>query len=107
MAKGWIVLGFAAGYVAGSAAGRKQYERIKSAATELWNRPEVQRTVKKADSFVAQKAPAAHDVGAALADSVGDTPAAPGAPTAGSTPGGGTGPFTTGGTGTTIPGSTS
>ena len=74
MAKGWIVLGFAAGYVAGSAAGRKQYERIKSAATELWNRPEVQRTVKKADS---------------------------------STPGGGTGPFTTGGTGTTIPGSTS
>jgi hypothetical protein len=81
MAKGWIALGFAAGYVVGTAAGRKQFDRIKSVATDLWNRPEVQKTVKKADGFVAAKAPAAHDVGAALVDSVNDSsPDIPGAP---------------------------
>lgn len=71
MAKGWIVLGFAAGFVVGSAAGRKQYERIKSAATDLWERPEVQKTVRRVDTFVEDKAPAVHDVGAAVAESVG------------------------------------
>jgi len=70
MAKGWIVLGFAAGYIVGSAAGRKQYERIKSTVVDLWERPEVQDTVKKVDGFVGDKAPAAHDMGAALVDSV-------------------------------------
>lgn len=70
MAKGWIVLGFAAGYLVGSAAGRKQFERIKSAATDLWERPEVQDTVKKVDDFVAEKAPAVHDLGEAAVDSV-------------------------------------
>jgi len=70
MAKGWIVLGFAAGYLVGSKAGRKQFDRIKSAATDLWERPEVQNTVKKVDDFVAEKAPAVHDLGAAAVDSV-------------------------------------
>jgi hypothetical protein len=85
MAKGWIVLGFAAGYLAGSAAGRKQFERIKSTAQGVWERPEVQRTVKKVDEFVGDKAPAVHDVGAAVVDSVGDNASAsddnPGSPT--------------------------
>jgi len=70
MAKGWIVLGFAAGYLVGTAAGRKQFERIKSAAADLWERPEVQNTVKKVDDFVEEKAPAVHDLGVAAADSV-------------------------------------
>ena len=70
MPKGWIVLGFAAGYLVGSKAGRKQFDRIKSAATDLWERPEVQNTVKKVDDFVAEKAPAVHDLGAAAVDSV-------------------------------------
>jgi len=73
MAKGWIVLGFAAGYIVGSAAGRKQYERIKSTVVDLWERPEVQETVKKVDGFVGDKAPVAHDMGAALVDSVTET----------------------------------
>jgi hypothetical protein len=68
----WIAVGFAAGYVVGSAAGRKQYERIKATAMDLWERPEVQRTVKKVDTFVGDKAPVAHDLGAALVESVGD-----------------------------------
>jgi hypothetical protein len=73
MAKGWIMLGFAAGYVVGSAAGRKQFERIKSMVNDLWERPEVQKTVKKVDEFVEEKAPIAHNLGAAAADSVSAT----------------------------------
>jgi hypothetical protein len=73
MAKGWIMLGFAAGYVVGSAAGRNQFERIKSMVNELWERPEVQKTVKKVDDFVGDKAPVAHDLGAAAAESVSAT----------------------------------
>jgi len=73
MAKGWIVLGFAAGYIVGSKAGRKQFDKIKAAATDLWERPEVQNTVKKVDDFVAEKAPAVHDLGEAAVDSVNAT----------------------------------
>ena len=73
MAKGWIALGFVAGYVVGSAAGRKQFERIKSAANDLWERPEVQKTVRKVDEFVEDKAPVVHDLGAAAVDSVNAT----------------------------------
>ena len=73
MAKGWILLGFAAGYVVGSAAGRKQYEKIKTTVNDLWERPVVQNTVKKVDDFVGDKAPVAHDLGAAVVDSVNDT----------------------------------
>ncbi len=67
------MLGFAAGYVVGSAAGRKQFERIKSMVNDLWERPEVQKTVKKVDEFVEDKAPVAHDLTAAAADSVNAT----------------------------------
>jgi hypothetical protein len=76
MAKGWLIIGFAAGFVAGSAAGRKQFEKIKSTAADVWERPEVQRVVEKVDGFVADKAPAVHDVGAAVAGSVSNAPAA-------------------------------
>ena len=82
MAKGWLILGFAAGYVVGSAAGRKQFERIKSTVNDLWERPEVQKTVKKVDEFVEDKAPVAHDLPAAAADSVSATsPKTPNEPT--------------------------
>ena len=73
MAKGWIVIGFAVGYVVGAAAGRKQYERIKTMVTDMWESPEVQKTVKKVDDFVEDKAPVAHDLAAAAVDSVSDT----------------------------------
>jgi hypothetical protein len=69
----WIAVGFAAGYVLGSAAGRAQYERIRSTAKDLWERPEVQRTVQKVDGFVGDKAPVAHDLGAALVESINDS----------------------------------
>ena len=74
MARGWLIIGFAAGFVAGSAAGRKQFEKIKSTAADVWERPEVQRVVDKVDGFVADKAPAVHDLGGAVAGSVSKTP---------------------------------
>ena len=67
------MLGFAAGYLVGTKAGRKQFDKIKAAATDLWERPEVQNTVKKVDDFVADKAPAVHDLGEAAVDSVNAT----------------------------------
>jgi hypothetical protein len=73
MSKFWLVVGFAAGYVAGSAAGRKQYERIRHTVQDLWERPEVQRTVKRVDDFVEEKAPTVHDLGEAAVDSVKST----------------------------------
>jgi len=86
MAKGWLVLGFAAGYLVGTKAGRKQFDKIKAAATDLWERPEVQNTVKKVDDFVGEKAPVVHDLGAAAVDSVNSTsPSASSSPAASST----------------------
>lgn len=62
MSKFTLLLGLAAGYVIGTAQGRGQFEKMKNSAQDLWQRPQVQDTVKKVDDFVAQKAPGLHDM---------------------------------------------
>ena len=62
MSKISLLIGFAVGYVVGTAQGRAQFERITSAAQDLWERPDVKRTVKKVDDFVADKVPGLRDV---------------------------------------------
>lgn len=52
-----FVAGLAAGYVVGARAGRQSYEKIKNRADQVWNDPKVQRSVTKAEDFVAEKAP--------------------------------------------------
>ncbi|MEF2978267.1 hypothetical protein [Subtercola sp. YIM 133946] len=52
-----VIAGFGAGYLAGSAAGRKRYEQIKAKASAVVNDPKVQKTVKDAGAFIAEKAP--------------------------------------------------
>ena len=52
-----FVAGLAAGYVVGAPAGRQSYEKIKNRADQVWNDPNVQRGVTKAEDFVAEKAP--------------------------------------------------
>lgn len=52
-----LVIGLGVGYVAGSAAGRKRYEQIKTRAGQAWNQPQVQKAVHNAQDFVAEKAP--------------------------------------------------
>jgi hypothetical protein len=39
-----LALGFAAGYVLGSRAGRERYEQLVAAGRELWSNPTVQST---------------------------------------------------------------
>ncbi|WP_216363672.1 YtxH domain-containing protein [Subtercola boreus] len=62
-----FVIGLGVGYVAGSAAGRKRYEQIKSKADAAWNQPQVQKAVHNAEAFVADRAPIVQEK---LADAV-------------------------------------
>lgn len=64
-----FVAGLAAGYVLGARAGRQSYEKIKSRADRVWHDPSVQRSVTKAEDFVAEKAP---EVGKKVADAASD-----------------------------------
>ncbi|MGY2701923.1 MULTISPECIES: hypothetical protein [unclassified Nocardioides] len=56
--KSSLLVGFAAGYVLGSRAGRERYEQIKSGATRLAGNPTVQSAASKAQETVATQAPA-------------------------------------------------
>lgn len=46
MGKVTLVVGFAAGYVLGTRAGRQQYEQIVTTARSLMNNPKVQQTTE-------------------------------------------------------------
>ena len=63
MGKIYLLIGFAAGAIVGATVGRKKI-------TELWERPEVQDTWRKANRFVADKAPTLHGMGEAVADAL-------------------------------------
>lgn len=63
MGKAFLFVGLVAGAIIGATVGR---EKI----TELWQRPEVQDNLKKANRFVAEKAPTLHGMGAAVADAM-------------------------------------
>jgi hypothetical protein len=65
---GRLLIGIAIGFVIGSAAGRQRFEQLKKTATDVVNKPQVQNALKKADDFVAEKAPALHDAAAAAVD---------------------------------------
>lgn len=63
MGKAFLVVGLIAGAVIGATVGRKKI-------TELWERPEVQDSIKKANRFVADKAPTLHGFGEAVVDAI-------------------------------------
>jgi hypothetical protein len=52
-----FLAGLGVGYVLGTRAGRERYEQIKSAASNLWNAPAVQKQVDNVQDFVKDKAP--------------------------------------------------
>lgn len=52
-----LLVGFGAGYVLGSRAGRDRYEQIKRGWLSFWNSPGVQSQVQSAQDFVTDKAP--------------------------------------------------
>lgn len=63
MGKMLLIVGFAVGAVVGATVARKKI-------TELIERPEVRETWRKANRFVAEKAPTLHGVGEAVADAL-------------------------------------
>lgn len=55
--KFFLILGFGAGYVLGSRAGRQRYEQIKRCASKIWNSKQVQGALGQAEDFAKEKAP--------------------------------------------------
>ena len=52
MGRFWFIVGLAVGYIFGTRAGRKRYEQIKSAATNIWESEPVQWAAQQAqDTF--------------------------------------------------------
>lgn len=50
-----FITGGLVGYVLGARAGRKRYDQIAAAASDLWNRPPVQRRVNEAKDFALER----------------------------------------------------
>jgi hypothetical protein len=50
-----FITGGLVGYVLGARAGRKRYDQIASAATDLWNRPPVQKRVNEVKDFALER----------------------------------------------------
>lgn len=61
-----FVTGFGAGFVVGSASGRKSYEALKQNALKTWQDPKVQEKVSEGTDWVKSEVPV---VGGKLADS--------------------------------------
>ena len=56
-----LLIGFAIGYVAGSAAGRERYEQIRSLSLRVKDNPKVQATAATAADRVREAAPVVKD----------------------------------------------
>jgi hypothetical protein len=56
-----FVLGVAAGYVAGTRVGRQGYENLKKQASQLWQSPQVQKSVSTAGELARDKIPVVGD----------------------------------------------
>ncbi|GAA1166101.1 hypothetical protein [Nocardioides aquiterrae] len=54
--KSSLLVGFAAGYVLGSRAGRERYEQIKAGATKVAQNPKVQAAADRAQDAVSEQA---------------------------------------------------
>ena len=70
MGKLAIVVGFAAGALFGATVGRKKVNELAQSAKRAMDRPAVRDGWRKANRFVAEKAPTLHGVSGAIVDSV-------------------------------------
>lgn len=61
-----IAIGVAATVILGKSRLTAAHEKVK----DVWEGPQVQRVLSKADSFVADKAPTLHGVGEAVVDAM-------------------------------------
>ena len=56
-----LIIGFAIGYVAGSAAGRERYEQIRSLSLKVRDNPQVQAAAAQAADAAKEAAPVVKD----------------------------------------------
>lgn len=52
-----LAFGVAVGYVLGTRAGREQYDKMKAAATKLWEDPRVAKARRDVEEYARQQAP--------------------------------------------------
>lgn len=62
-----LLVGGAIGYVIGARQGRAAYDRLAAQAQRIWENPDLQRTVTKAQTFAKEKVPV---VGEMVSDAI-------------------------------------
>ena len=70
MSKMALVAGFAAGALFGATVGRKKVTELTQSAKRTMDRPKMRERWRRANRFVAEKAPTLHGVSGAIVDSV-------------------------------------
>jgi hypothetical protein len=65
-----LLAGVAIGVVAAVVLGKDKLNDIRAKAVDVWEGPQVQQTLSKADRFVKTKAPTLHGVGEAVVDAM-------------------------------------
>jgi len=70
MSRTALLAGVAIGVIAAVVLGKDKLNDIRAKAMDVWEGPQVQGAVSKADRFIAEKAPTLHGVGEAVADSL-------------------------------------
>jgi len=63
-----LLAGIAIGAVGAVVLGKDRVNDIRDKVKDVWQGPQVQGTLRKADRFVADKAPTLHDLGEAVVD---------------------------------------
>lgn len=72
-----LLVGIAIGAVGAVVLGKERVNDLRDKAKDVWQGPQVQGTLRKADQFVADKAPTLHDLGEAVVDAATGKPAEP------------------------------
>ncbi len=70
MSRTSLLAGIAIGVAASVILGRRRLDEAHGKVKEVWEGPQVQGAISKADRFVAEKAPTLHGVGEAVADAM-------------------------------------
>lgn len=69
-----LLAGIAIGAVGAVVLGKDRVNDLRDKAKDVWQGPQVQGTLRKADRFVADKAPTLHGVGEAVVDAASGKP---------------------------------
>lgn len=65
-----LIAGLAIGVVVAAVLNKDKLNTVRDKAMDVWEGPQVQGALSRADQFVADKAPALHGVGEAVVDAL-------------------------------------